>query len=88
MCLAVPAQLKTVSTDGLTAAADFGGIEKPVDVSFIADPKPGDWVIVHVGFALNRIDEAAAAASLALLEQTAEAGDAAASQAPQPEVRP
>lgn len=82
MCLAVPAQLKTVSADGLSATADFGGIEKPVDVSFITNPMPGDWVIVHVGFALNRIDEAAAAASLALLEETAQAAGAS-----EPEVR-
>ena len=62
MCLAVPAQLTTVSPDGMTAAAMIGGIEKDVDVSLIDDPKSGDWVIVHVGFALNRIDEAEAAA--------------------------
>lgn len=81
MCLAVPAQLKTVSPDGLSAVADSGGIEKPVDVSFITEPKPGDWVIVHVGFALNKIDEQAAAQSLALLEKTAAAGRADAAEA-------
>ena len=64
MCLAVPAQLTTVSPDGMTAAAMIGGIEKDVDVSLIDDPKSGDWVIVHVGFALNRIDEAEGACRL------------------------
>lgn len=64
MCLAVPAQLTTVSPDGMTAAAMIGGIEKDVDVSLIDDPKSGDWVIVHVGFALNRIDEAEAQETL------------------------
>ena len=54
MCLAVPAQLTTVSPDGMTAAAMIGGIEKDVDVSLIDDPKLGDWVIVHVGFARSR----------------------------------
>ena len=39
MCLAVPAQLTTVSPDGMTAAAMIGGIEKDVDVSLIDDPK-------------------------------------------------
>ena len=43
MCLAVPAQLTTVSPDGMTAAAMIGGIEKDVDVSLIDDPKSGDW---------------------------------------------
>ena len=38
MCLAVPAQLTTVSPDGMTAAAMIGGIEKDVDVSLIDDP--------------------------------------------------
>lgn len=67
MCLAVPAQLTTVSPDGMTAAAMIGGIEKDVDVSLIDDPKSGDWVIVHVGFALNRIDEAEAQETLKAL---------------------
>ena len=44
------------------------GIEKTVDVSLIEDPKPGDWVIVHVGFALTRIDEKEAEATIAALK--------------------
>ena len=54
----------------------FGGIEKEIDVSLIDEPRPGDWVIVHVGFALNRIDEAQAAETLELLRTTG-AADAA-----------
>ena len=80
MCLAVPAQLTTVSPDGMTAAAMIGGIEK--DVSLIDDPKSGDWVIVHVGFALNRIDEAEAQETLKALAALAAPSAAAASNDP------
>ena len=76
MCLAVPAQLIAVNADAARARADFGGIEKEIDVSLIDEPRPGDWVIVHVGFALNRIDEAQAAETLELLRTTG-AADAA-----------
>ena len=82
MCLAVPAQLTTVSPDGMTAAAMIGGIEKDVDVSLIDDPKSGDWVIVHVGFALNRIDEAEAQETLKALAALAAPSAAAASNDP------
>ena len=90
MCLAVPAQLTTVSPDGMTAAAMIGGIEKDVDVSLIDDPKSGDWVIVHVGFALNRIDEAQetlkALAALAAPSAAAASNDPAAPSADQEEI--
>lgn len=81
MCLAIPVQLKTVSPDGLTALADAGGIEKTVDVSLIDTPKAGDWVILHVGFALNRIDQKEAEETLKLLAQTA--GSAASDRSPE-----
>ena len=50
----------------------IGGIEKPVDVSLIDHPVPGDWVIVHVGFALNRIDAKEAEETLRILESAGE----------------
>ena len=68
--------------DGMTAAAMIGGIEKDVDVSLIDDPKSGDWVIVHVGFALNRIDEAEAQETLKALAALAAPSAAAASNDP------
>ncbi|MDY4162531.1 MAG: HypC/HybG/HupF family hydrogenase formation chaperone [Sutterella sp.] len=67
MCLAVPGQIRSTAADG-TARCAVGGIEKTVDVSLIEDPKPGDWVIVHVGFALTRIDEKEAEATIAALK--------------------
>lgn len=67
MCLAIPACLKSVDANG-NALCDIGGIEKEISVALIDDPKPGDWVIVHVGFALNKIDEKEAQATLAALK--------------------
>lgn len=80
MCLAVPARIIAVDPAGLEAKADFGGIEKTIDVSLIEDPMAGEWVIVHVGFALNRIDEKEAEETLALLRSTGLASDDASAQ--------
>ena len=55
MCLAVPFELKEIKSDG-TAVAERGGLLRTVDVSFIREPKPGDHVIVHAGFAIERIN--------------------------------
>ncbi len=77
MCLAVPAKIRSVESSKMSALAETGGILKTIDVSLIENPKPGDWVIVHVGFALNRIDEREAEETLALL---AEASGTAASR--------
>ena len=68
MCLAVPAEILSVSPNGSDAMASIGGIEKPVDVSLIDHPVPGDWVIVHVGFALNRINAKEAEETRRILE--------------------
>ncbi|KAB7650714.1 HypC/HybG/HupF family hydrogenase formation chaperone [Sutterella faecalis] len=72
MCLAVPAEILSVSPNGADAMASIGGIEKPVDVSLIDHPVPGDWVIVHVGFALNRIDAKEAEETLRILASAGE----------------
>ena len=55
MCLAVPAKIIRLE-DSNQALCDMGGITKPIDVSLTPDAHEGDWVIVHVGFALNKID--------------------------------
>lgn len=59
MCLAVPAKIIELR-DSENALCDFNGIAKEVNISLIDEPKIGDWVIVHVGFALNRINESEA----------------------------
>ena len=68
MCLAIPGQIIRLAGDG-EAVCDIGGIEKTVNVSLIERPVPGDWVIVHVGFAITRLDEEAALETLRLFQQ-------------------
>lgn len=54
MCLAVPAQI--LSLDGSKAVARMSGLTKQIDVTLTPQVQPGDWVVVHVGYALQRID--------------------------------
>ncbi|MCD6154619.1 MAG: HypC/HybG/HupF family hydrogenase formation chaperone [Candidatus Verstraetearchaeota archaeon] len=56
MCLAVPA--KIISVNGDLAKADFGGVRREIVVTLIEDGvKPGDYVLVHAGFAIQKIRE-------------------------------
>jgi hydrogenase expression/formation protein HypC len=62
MCLGVPGRLVEtfVEYDVLMGKVDFGGITKRVCLEHVPDARPGDYVLVHVGFALTRLDEAEA----------------------------
>lgn len=67
MCLAVPGQITSIAErDGtLMAQVDFGGVSKDVCLQYIPDAKVGEYVVVHVGFAIQRLDEASAQETLA-----------------------
>ena len=67
MCLAVPGRVLSVTEqDGTTMAeVDFGGLRKEVCLAYIPDVTIGEYVIVHVGFAIQRLDEKSAQATLA-----------------------
>lgn len=72
MCLAVPGKIMSVSEDDplmRMAKVSFGGVVKDVSLAYVPEAGIGDYVIVHVGFALNRLDEAEALETLALLEE-------------------
>jgi hydrogenase expression/formation protein HypC len=71
MCLAVPGQIVDLGEEhGLkTARVSFGGITRSACLEHVPDAKVGDYVLVHVGFALQRIDEAEAKRMLAVLEE-------------------
>jgi hydrogenase expression/formation protein HypC len=72
MCLAVPGQLMSVSDAPeleRTGRVSFGGVIREVSLAFVPESKPGDWVVVHVGFALERLDEEEALKTLDLLRQ-------------------
>jgi hydrogenase expression/formation protein HypC len=67
MCLAVPAKIESL-LEGEEAVVDLGGVRQTVSLALLPEAKPGDYVVVHVGFALSVLDEAEAQQSLALLE--------------------
>ena len=76
MCLGIPGQIvEIVDASNRLALVDVGGVRRAVNVAFIVDAEHtladcvGDWVLVHVGFAMVRIDEQEAAATLTLLRE-------------------
>ncbi len=79
MCLGIPGQIVAISdAEQKIAIVDIGGIKRQVNITCIVDethpPESclGDWVLVHVGFALNRLDEEEANKTLELLNELAQ----------------
>ncbi|MBB4843757.1 hydrogenase expression/formation protein HypC [Paucibacter oligotrophus] len=70
MCLAIPALLLELRA-GDQALVDLGGIRKPISVALLPDAQVGDYVIVHVGHAIGRIDAEEAQRTLALFAEMA-----------------
>ncbi|HTW94562.1 MAG TPA: HypC/HybG/HupF family hydrogenase formation chaperone [Tepidisphaeraceae bacterium] len=70
MCLGIPGKIvKTYEEhEVLMGKVDFGGVSKQVCLAHVPDAKPGEYVIVHVGFALSKIDEAEAQRVFEFLE--------------------
>ena len=63
MCLALPGKIIEITradADIREGVVDFGGIRKSVNLTYVPDANPGDYVTVHVGFALSKMDEAEA----------------------------
>lgn len=77
MCLAIPARVVQIF-DGERAVVDMGGVQKEVSLALLEDVSEGDYVIVHVGFALNRLDPEEAEKTLALFAEMDEPDPAAA----------
>ncbi len=72
MCLAIPGKLIEISQDSQgvrMGRADFGGIVKQVCLEYTPEVNAGDYVLVHVGFALGKVDEEEAARTYQLLEE-------------------
>ena len=71
MCLGIPGEvIELVSDQPDLAKVDVSGVRRMINVGLLADdpPRPGEWVLIHVGFALSKIDENEAAAALQFLE--------------------
>lgn len=75
MCLAIPVRIEEL-LDEQTAIAYIGGLRKTVNVALLDDLKVGDYVILHVGFALQKLDEAEAQRSLALFAEMGQLAEA------------
>ena len=74
MCLGIPAQIvEIVDSEGGLAKAEISGVRRAVSIALCPEAEVGDWVLVHVGFALERIDEQQARETIELLEQMGEA---------------
>ena len=71
MCLAIPARIVEILQDA-RAVVDLGGIRKSIDVSLVGEVALDEYVVVHVGFAIGRIDPEEAARTLALFAELSE----------------
>tara|TARA_R110001592_G_scaffold359369_2_gene665894 strand:- start:1074 stop:1292 length:219 start_codon:yes stop_codon:yes gene_type:complete len=65
MCLAIPVQIESVLDNDL-AMVNLGGVKTQISIALIDDVNPGDYIILHVGYALNKLDQEEAEATLAL----------------------
>jgi hydrogenase expression/formation protein HypC len=80
MCLGIPGRIVTIDdTAKMLATVDIGGVRRQVNIACIVDEEhpvsscAGEWVLVHVGFAMSRLDEAEAAQTLKILSELGEA---------------
>jgi hydrogenase expression/formation protein HypC len=71
MCLGIPGEVIEIMPEQPDLAkVDVSGVKRLINIGLLADdlPVPGEWVLIHVGFALSKIDEKEAAAAMAFLE--------------------
>ena len=79
MCLGIPGQITDIiDADNLTARVNVAGVKRDINIACIVDETHppavcvGDWVLVHVGFAMSRIDEEEARRTLKILDELGE----------------
>ncbi len=78
MCLAIPGRISEVDdTNPQLATVDIDGVGRTINVGLLPDTNlaPGDWVLIHVGFAMSKIDEDEAARALEVLRSMGQAFD-------------
>ncbi len=68
MCLAIPARIEELPTPG-NAIVNLGGVRKEISLALVDDAAVGDYVIVHVGYALQKLDQEEAERTLALFAE-------------------
>ena len=67
MCLAVP--MKIITIEGFSATVEASGVSREINLRLLEDAKVGDYVLVHAGFAIEKIDEQEAKETLELMQQ-------------------
>jgi len=67
MCLAIPAEVVTV--EGNTGTVDFCGLLQEINLELVEDVKPGDYVLIHVGFAIEKLSKEDALETLAIFKE-------------------
>lgn len=75
MCLSIPGRIESIEDEQAllrSGLVSFGGVQKKINLAYVPEAQPGDYVLVHVGFALSVIDEAEAHKVFAWLEQLQE----------------
>jgi hydrogenase expression/formation protein HypC len=78
MCLGIPGEVIEILADRPDLArVDVSGVKRAINIGLLEDEdlKPGDWVLIHVGFALSKIDEGEAKAAMEFLESIGKAYD-------------
>jgi len=74
MCLAIPGRVIEIADEhNRLAKVEISGVLRNVNVGLLDGVEPDDWVLIHVGFALSKVDEDEAQATLALLQEMGEA---------------
>jgi hydrogenase expression/formation protein HypC len=71
MCLALPARVENIDTAGDTATVALGEVRQQVSLALVDGVVPGDFVLIHVGYALNKLSPAEAEQTLRLIGETA-----------------
>jgi hydrogenase expression/formation protein HypC len=75
MCLAIPSKIVQIDDNNM-AVIDVDGVRRQASLLLLEEARMGDWVIVHAGFAIQKLDEAAALETLELLRSAADQHDA------------
>lgn len=74
MCLAMPARIVEIMQEGAQAKVSLGGVLKDISLALVEEVQVGDYVLLHVGYALNKLSEDEAHKTLALFAEAGLAG--------------
>lgn len=72
MCLALPAQVLSVNKDAETAVVALGPVKKEISIALLDDVAAGDYVLIHVGYALHKVSPEEAERTLAMIREAGE----------------